>query len=117
MRGPAWAEPQNVLLGFFGLVTIPTDRRVVGSAFGAVEALLGVVATREVVDEQTKLPFGQLQRRFSAHQPRARKRINALAKRTKEAKVVARFGDASNETATLRAAEHVAEAARRFARP
>ena len=50
---PARAEPHDVLLSLFFLVAVSTYGGVVGSALRAVEPLLGVVATSEVVNEET----------------------------------------------------------------
>ena len=98
---PARAEPHNVLLSLFFLVTVSTYGGVVGSALRAVEPLLGVVATSEVVNEETLFPLGELHRSFGAHEPGTRKGIDALAERAEESKVVPRFGNATDEAASL----------------
>jgi len=100
---PTRAEPHDVLLSLFFLVAVSTYGGVVGSALRAVEPLLGVVATSEVVNEETLFPLGELHRSFGAHEPGTRKGINALAERAEESKVVPRFGNATYEAASLRA--------------
>ena len=52
LRRPTRAIPHDVLLGLFRFVAIAANGRIVGGAFGAVEALLGVVTPGEVIHEE-----------------------------------------------------------------
>ena len=52
LRRPARAVPHDVLLGLFRFIAVAANGRVVGGAFSAVEALLGVVTTGEVIYEE-----------------------------------------------------------------
>jgi len=52
LRRPTRAIPHDVLLGLFRFVAIAANGRVVGGAFSAVEALLGVVTPGEVIYEE-----------------------------------------------------------------
>ena len=104
-------------MSLFFFVTVPAERTWVSGGVGARASLLGVVAAGQVVEKEAQLPGCAFGRTLGACQPSAGKRVEALADRGQETKVVSPGLNLPQKSTALGGSHHMKEGILREAQP